>query len=194
MEYQLDGQSTPHLLDEVAEEIQNVRRDAGYPALAIPASEIIGTQAMFNVLHGKYSAITSEFADLMLGYYGTTAGKKDQGVLAKAANRQNKTAISCRPADLLEPSWETRRTEALAQGSNGSDEDALTLAMFPNAATRFFQTRTAGSRDTAKLAPEARGTIEPLKAARGEAVPAESRTYIVKVSGEEHSVTVRPAQ
>ena len=109
------------------QEIQNVRRDAGYPALAIPASEILGTQAMFNVLQGKYSAITSEFADLMLGYYGTTAGEKDQGVVAKAADRQNKTAISCRPADLLEPSWETRRTEALALGSNGSDEDALTL-------------------------------------------------------------------
>jgi methylmalonyl-CoA carboxyltransferase 5S subunit len=117
-------------------------------------------------------------------------------VLAKAANRQNKAAITCRPADLLEPSWERRRTEALALGSNGSDEDVLTYAMFPNAAARFFQTRTAGSRDTAKLAGNTRrNRIEPLKAAAsGEAVPAESRTYIVKVSGEEHSVTVRPAQ
>ena len=110
MEYQLKGQGAPHLLEEVLGEIQSVRRDAGYPALAIPASEILGTQAMFNVLHGKYKVITSEFADLMLGYYGTTLGEKDADVVAKAAIRANKPAITCRPADLLEPSWE-RMTE-----------------------------------------------------------------------------------
>lgn len=196
MEYQLKGQSTPHLLDEVAEEIQNVRRDAGYPVLAVPASEIIGTQAMFNVLHGKYSAITSEFADLMLGYYGTSPGEKDPEVMGKAAIRQNKTAITCRPADLLEPSWERKQTEALAHGSNGSDEDVLTYAMFPNVAARFFQTRAAGSKDVPKVSTESQGVAkpDPVKAARGESMPAESRTYIIKVSGEEHNVTVTPAQ
>ncbi|MGO9565434.1 MAG: pyruvate carboxylase subunit B [Candidatus Korobacteraceae bacterium] len=196
MEYQMKGQSTPHLLDEVAEEIQHVRRDAGYPALAIPASEILGTQAMLNVLQGKYSVITSEFADLMLGYYGTAPGEKQPEVVDKAANRQNKAAITCRPADLLEPSWERRRTEALALGSNGSDEDVLTYAMFPNAAARFFQTRTAASKDTPKPSQETHGVTGPAlsRAASGEAMPAESRTYIVKVSGEEHNVTVTPAQ
>jgi len=196
MEYQMKGQSTPDLLDEVAEEIQSVRQDAGYPALAIPASEIIGTQAMFNVLHGKYGAITSEFADLMLGYYGTAPGEKDPEVMGKAAIRQNKTAVTCRPADLLEPSWERRRTEALAHGSNGSDEDVLTYAMFPNVAARFFQTRTAGSKDTPTLSRERRAVTEPelLEAASGKTMPAESRTYIVKVSGEEHKVSVTPAQ
>jgi methylmalonyl-CoA carboxyltransferase 5S subunit len=194
MEYQMKGQSTPHLLDDVAEEIQNLRRDAGYPALAIPASEILGTQAMFNVLQGKYSVLTSEFADLMLGYYGTTLGDKDPEVVGKAASRQNKDAITCRPADLLEPSWERRRTEALAVGSNGSDEDVLTYAMFPNAATRFFQTR--GAKNTPGLSRDARGVPEraPVNAAGSPTVPAESRTYIVRVSGEEHNVTVTPAQ
>ena len=196
MQYQLKGQSTPHLLDEVAEEIQNVRQDAGYPALAIPASEIIGTQAMFNVLHGKYSAITSEFADLMLGYYGTAPGEKDPEVMGKAAIRQNKTAITCRPADLLEPSWERRRTEALALGSNGSDEDVLTYAMFPNVAARFFQTRTAGSKDIPLLSRETQGITEAdsLDSASDRATPAESRTYIIKVSGEEHQVSVTAVQ
>jgi len=196
MEYQLKGQGTPQLLDQVAEEIQNVRRDAGYPALAIPASEILGTQAMFNVLQGKYNTVTSEFADLMLGYYGTTPGAKDEEVMRKAAIRQNKAAITCRPADLLEPSWENRRTEASAAGSNGSDEDVLTYAMFPNAAARFFQARTAASKDAPALSREARGIPESHQetAVSGEAAPAESRTYIVKVGGEEHSVTVRPVQ
>ena len=168
MEYQLKGQGAPHLLDEVLAEIQNVRRDAGYPALAIPASEILGTQAMFNVLHGKYKVITSEFADLMLGYYGTPLGEKDPEVVAKAAIRANKPAITCRPADLLEPSWERRRTEAMALGCNGSDEDVLTYAMFPKAATQFFQTRTAGPKEISRESSEAKSAPEPAALAERE--------------------------
>jgi methylmalonyl-CoA carboxyltransferase 5S subunit len=198
MEYLLKGQGMPQLLDGVLAEIQNVRRDAGYPALARPASEILGTQAMFNVLHGKYEVITSEFADLMLGYYGTTLGEKDPGVVAKAAIHANKPVITCRPADLLEPSWEQRRTEALALGCNGSDEDVLTYAMFPKTAAQFFQTRTAGPKSTSmgKEPSAIKPRPEPATAAAesGNARLGESRTYIVRVSGEEHQVTVTPAQ
>jgi methylmalonyl-CoA carboxyltransferase 5S subunit len=186
MEYLLKGQGTPQLLDEVLTEIQNVRRDAGYPALARPASEILGTQAMFNVLQGKYRVITSEFADLMLGYYGTTLGKKDPEVVAKAVIRANKPAITRRPADLFEPSWERRRTEAVTLGCNGSDEDVLTYAMLPKAAAQFFQTRTAGPKDI--------GRKSTLGSASSNARPGPSRSYIVKVSGEEHKVTVTLAQ
>ena len=197
MAYLLKGQGTPHLLDEVLAEIQNVRRDAGYPALARPASEILGTQAMFNVLQGKYKVITSEFADLMLGYYGTTLGEKDSAVVAKASIRANKPAITCRPADLLESSWEQRRTEALALGCNGSDEDVLTYAMFPTTAEQFFQTRTTGPKSIGKESSETKASPEPAPAAistaSGHARPPESRTYIIRVSGEEHKVTVTPA-
>ncbi len=190
-EYQLKGQGEPNLLAEVLAEIQNLRRDAGYAALAIPASEILGTQAMFNVLQGKYSVITSEFADLMLGYYGTTLGEKDPDVVSKAATRQNKTAITCRPADLLEPAWDKCRTEALALGGNGSDEDALTYAMFPNAAPNFFNTRAAGSQLSEKATSRTRGVSEPT-GTNDEATP-QSRTYIVRVGGEEHKVSVTAA-
>jgi methylmalonyl-CoA carboxyltransferase 5S subunit len=198
MAYLLKGQGTPQLLDAVLAEIQNVRRDAGYPALARPASEILGTQAMFNVLQGRYKVMTSEFADLILGYYGATLGEKDSEVVAKAALQANKPAIACRPADLLEPSWEQRRTEALALGGNGSDEDVLTYAMFPKTAEHFFQTRTAGPKSVA-IAKESSATKakpEPALAERasGYIRPGESRTYIVSVSGEEHKVTVTPAQ
>ena len=192
MEYLLKGQGTPHLLDEVLAEIQNVRRDAGYPALARPASEILGTQAMFNVLQGKYKVITSEFADLMLGYYGTTLGEKDPEVVAKAAIRANKPAITRRPADLLEPSWERRRTEAMTLGCNGSDEDVLTYAMFPKAAAQFFRTRTAGPKYIGRESSEPKAGPEPapLASACGNARPGSSRSYIVRVNGEEHKVTV----
>jgi methylmalonyl-CoA carboxyltransferase 5S subunit len=196
MEYQLKGQGAPHLLNEVLAEIQNVRRDAGYPALAIPASEILGTQAMFNVLHGKYKVITSEFADLMLGYYGTTLGEKDPDVVAKAAIRANKPAIICRPADLLEPSWERRRTEAMALGCNGSDEDILTYAMFPKAAAKFFQTRTAGPKKIGGELNESRSGVEAagLGSAGNNAGLGPTRNYIISIRGEEHKVTVTPAQ
>jgi len=196
MEYLLKGQGTPHLLHEVLAEIQNVRRDGGYPTLAIPASEILGTQAMFNVLHGKYTVITSEFADLMLGYYGTTLGEKNPDVVAKATIRANKPAITCRPADLLEPSWEQVRTEAMALGCNGSDEDILTYAMFPKAAAKFFQTRTAGPKEISRELSEAKSGLEPaaLGSASNNAGPGPSRSYIISISGVEHKVTVTPAQ
>jgi methylmalonyl-CoA carboxyltransferase 5S subunit len=196
MEYLLKSQGTPHLLDQVLAEIQNVRRDAGYPALAIPASEILGTQAMLNVLQGEYRVITSEFADLMLGYYGTTLGEKNPEVVDKAATHANKPAIACRPADLLEPSWERRRTEALALGCNGSDEDVLTYAMFPKTAAQFFETRQAGPKDIGKESSETKAGPEqaPAESTSSNTRPGESRTYIINVNGEEHKVTVTPAQ
>jgi methylmalonyl-CoA carboxyltransferase 5S subunit len=196
MEYLLRGQGATHLLDEVLVEIQNVRRYAGYPALARPASEILGTQAMFNVLQGKYKVITSEFADLMLGYYGTTLGEKDTEVVDKAATQANKPAITCRPADLLEPSWERQRTEALALGGNGSDEDVLTYTMFPKTAAQFFETRTAGPKDIGKESSEPKAGPEPVpgESASSNTKLGESRTYIISVNDEEHRVTVTPAQ
>ena len=197
MEYQLKGQGAPHLLQEVSTEIQNVRRDAGYPALAIPASEVLGTQAMFNVLQGRYKAITSEFADLMLGYYGTTMGEKNAEVSAQAADRANKPAISCRPADLLQPSWEQRRAEALAlPGGNGTDEDALTYAMFPKTAARFFESRKAGPKDVSQqvTTTQSSAAIVQPDSASGDGRSVASQTYVVRINGQEHKVTVTPAQ
>jgi methylmalonyl-CoA carboxyltransferase 5S subunit len=196
MEYQLRGQGNPNLLEEATAEIENVRRDAGYPALALPASEILGTQAVLNVLRGKYKVMTSEFAELMLGYYGTTLGEKNAEVVAMATVRANKPAISCRPADLLAPEWQQRRSEALAlSGCNGSDEDVLTYIMSPKAATQFFQTRQAGPKDIGKESTGTQGgmsTTQPV-GADGDARPS-SQTYVVRVNGEEHRVTVTAAQ
>ena len=144
-EYQLKGQDTAHSLQDVMSEIREVRRDAGYPALEPPADQIIGTQAVFNHLQGRYKVLTSEFADLMLGYYGTALGEKNAEVVTMASARANKPPISCRPADLLEPEWEQRRSAATAlPGFNGTDEDVLTYAMFPKIAPQFFKTRTEG--------------------------------------------------
>jgi methylmalonyl-CoA carboxyltransferase 5S subunit len=123
-------------------------------------------------------------------------GEKDSDVVAKAAIRANRPAITCRPADLLRLSWERVRTEAMALGCNGSDEDILTYAMFPKAAAKFFQTRTAGPKEVSRELSEAKSANKPvaLRSAGNKAEPGQSHTYIISISGAEHTVTVTPAQ
>ena len=90
-------------------EVPSVRRDAGYPPLVTPSSQIVGTQAVFNVLMGKYKVMTGEFADLMLGYYGETIGDRDPEVVEVAKAQTKKEPITDRPADLLTPEWDGLR-------------------------------------------------------------------------------------
>ncbi len=148
MESQLKGQGAADRLHDVLDEVPRVRKDAGYPPLVTPSSQIVGTQAVFNVLMGPYKVMTGEFADLMLGYYGTTMGEKNPEIVKKASEHAKKQAIDIRPADLLKPEWEQLRTSALAlEGCNGSDEDVLTYAMFPQVAPKFFKTRSEGPKN-----------------------------------------------
>ena len=77
MESQLKQQGAGDRMDEVLLEVPQVRADAGFPPLVTPSSQIVGTQAVFNVMMGRYKVLTGEFADLMLGYYGETIGQRD---------------------------------------------------------------------------------------------------------------------
>jgi methylmalonyl-CoA carboxyltransferase 5S subunit len=191
-ECQLKGQDAGHSLQEVLSEIRNVRSDAGYPALVTPASQIVGTQAMFNVLQGKYKVITTEFADLVLGYYGTALGEKNADVLKMASIRANKPPIICSPADLLEPEWQRRQSEATAlPGCDGTDEDVLTYAMFPKIAPEFFKTRAEGPKNDAGKEPALSNSEQPSN--RGNATARSPVTYVVTLNGREHKVTVTPA-
>ena len=100
---------------------------------------------------GKYKVLTGEFADLMLGYYGSTLGEKNPEVLKQAEEHAKKPPITCRPADLLKPEWEQLRAQALAlEGCNGSDEDVLTYAMFPQVAPKFFKTPPSDPKNLGK--------------------------------------------
>src|SRR5208337_2039678 len=151
MESQLRQQGASDRLQEVLEEVPRVRKDSGYPPLVTPTSQIVGSQAVFNVLTGKYKVLTGEFADLMLGYYGSTIGEKNPEVLKMAEAHAKKPAITCRPADLLTPEWENLSAKAKAlEGSDRSDEDILTYAMFPQVAPRFFKTRHEGRKNLGK--------------------------------------------
>ena len=195
MESQLKGQGDGHRLQEVLDEVPRVRKDSGYPPLVTPTSQIVGSQAVFNVLMGKYKVLTGEFADLMLGYYGSTIGEKDPKVLKMAEASAKKPAIICRPADLLAPEWENLSTTAKAlEGNDGSDEDVLTYAMFPQVAPNFFKTRHEGRKNLGKdpTPPKA----AELKAPAGTASGAKSLTstvhYVITLNGKKHRVTVAP--
>lgn len=195
MESQLKGQGAADRLQEVLKEVPAVRKDAGYPPLVTPSSQIVGTQAVFNVLMGRYKVLTGEFADLMLGYYGSTLGEKNPEVVRLALDHAKKPVIDIRPADLLKPEWEHLRTQALAiEGCNGSDEDVLTYAMFPQVAPKFFKTRSEGPKNLGKEP----GVPAKPPAATATAVaerlePAAPHTYVITLNGQEHKVTVAPA-
>jgi methylmalonyl-CoA carboxyltransferase 5S subunit len=195
MESQLKQQGAGNRLKEVLAEVPNVRKVAGYPPLVTPSSQIVGTQAVLNVLMGPYKVLTGEFADLMLGYYGATLGPRDPAVVEAAARHAKKGPITGRPADLLKPEWEELRTQALAlKGCNGTDEDVLTYAMFPQVAPKFFAQRAEGPKNVGK---------DPAKSAAPGAAPAAMTvdgkgpvtgpvTYEVRIGDKAHKVTVTP--
>jgi len=199
---QLKDQGAGDRVDEVMEEVPRVRADCGFPPLVTPSSQIVGTQAVFNVLLGKYQAMTAEFADLMLGYYGTTPSAKNPELLVQAEAQQKKPAIEGRPADLLAPEWAQLRaaTEAL-DGNNGSDEDVLTHAMFPQVSGKFFTSRHEGPKSVAKDSKTdgdsatRRPTPAPSQEPNG--APGDARqdpvTYVITLHGREHQVRVAPA-
>jgi len=194
MESQLKQQGAGNKLKEVLEEVPNVRRDAGYPPLVTPSSQIVGSQAVFNVMMGRYKVMTGEFADLMLGYYGETIGRRDRHLIEQAAKQSKKEPIDIRPADLLKPEWQELRGAALdLKGCNGTDEDVLTHAMFPQVATKFFATRSQGPKNLGKD-PNAQVTLAPVPAApaqgNGKTTVRVPITYDVKLNGHTHKVTV----
>ena len=191
MESQLKQQKAQDRLEEVLIEVPRVREDAGFPPLVTPSSQIVGTQAVFNVLMGRYKVMSNEFADLMLGYYGKAPGERDPTVLALAAQHAHKEAIEQRPADLLHPEWATLHAEATAlPGCDGSEEDVLTYAMFPQVAASFFETRKSGPKHSAPASPAvAEKTSEPGDASAALRTPV---TYDVRLNGRSHRVSVTP--
>ncbi len=156
----------------------------------------MGTQAVFNVLTGRYKVLTGEFADLMLGYYGTTIGQKNPHVVHQASLQTKKDPITTRPADLLKPEWDELRAQALALPEcNGTDEDVLTYAMFPQVAPKFFATRAKGPINLSRQPSKPAAAAPPAKpAAPPKGQLTEPVTYTVTYRGRPHSVTVSPGE
>jgi methylmalonyl-CoA carboxyltransferase 5S subunit len=194
MESQLKQQGAANRIKEVLAEVPHVRKDAGYPPLVTPSSQIVGTQAVLNVLMGRYKVLTGEFADLMLGHYGATIGPRNPEVIAAAAKHAKKEPITGRPADLLKPEWEELRIQALAlKGCNGTDEDVLTYAMFPQVAPKFFAGRAEGPKNLSKKPTPAPAAATVGKTSEGKGPVNVQVTYEIKVGDKSHKVTVTPA-
>ncbi len=137
---QLKEQNAEDKYEEVLKEIPRVRKDLGEPPLVTPSSQIVGTQAVFNVLMGeRYKMATKETKAVLRGEYGQTVKPFDTEVVKKVIG--DEPVITCRPADLLEP--ELAKLEAEMAQWKEQDEDVLSYALFPQVATEFFKYRQA---------------------------------------------------
>ncbi|CEG86417.1 methylmalonyl-CoA carboxytransferase subunit 5S [Propionibacterium freudenreichii] len=191
MESQLRAQGAEDKMDEVMAEVPRVRKAAGFPPLVTPSSQIVGTQAVFNVMMGEYKRMTGEFADIMLGYYGASPADRDPKVVKLAEEQSGKKPITQRPADLLPPEWEKQSKEAAAlKGFNGTDEDVLTYALFPQVAPVFFEHRAEGPHSVALTDAQLKAEAEGDEKSLAVAGPV---TYNVNVGGTVREVTVQQA-
>ena len=193
LENQLREQNAGDKLDEVLEEIPQVRKDLGMLPLVTPTSQIVGTQAVINVLSGKrYATITKETSGILKGEYGATPAAVDKQLQARVLDGAE--PVTCRPADLLEPELELQ-TEKLQQIAIekkiklASDvvDDVLTYALFPQIGIRFLQ-----NRDNPGAFEPAPGTEEPRPPAAAPAAAAAQgpAVYSVRVNGREFTVEV----
>lgn len=139
---QLKEQGKEDKFEEVLAEVPRVRKDLGEPPLVTPSSQIVGTQAVFNVLMGeRYKVATKETKDILLGNYGQTVKPFNPEVVDKVLGEDKKNAITCRPADLLEPQLD--KIEEEMKEYKWQDEDVLSYALFPQVALDFFKYREA---------------------------------------------------
>ncbi|MBP2143636.1 pyruvate carboxylase subunit B [Methanococcus voltae] len=179
---QLKEQGAIDKFEEVLNEIPNVRKDLGYPPLVTPTSQIVGTQAVMNVLTGeRYRIITNEVSNYVRGYYGKAPAPMDRDLIKRVLKTGEKQ-IECRPADLLEPEYEKRAKEAKEKGLIRSEEyaieDILTYTLYPQVAVKFL-------RGEAKEEP----IPEEKEVSKFSEIPTQ---YVVEVDGEAYEVKVEP--
>ena len=180
---QLKEQGALERLGDVLKEIPKVREDLGYPPLVTPASQIVGTQALLNVITGaRYKTITNEVKLYLQGRYGRAPGQVNTMLRQQAIG--NEDVIEIRPADLLDDELDNLRGQVgeLAK----SEEDVMSVAMFPEIGRQFLEQRAAGT-----LVPE---PLEPLKSDTAERsgapidfnVTLHGESYHIKLTGTGH--------
>ncbi len=189
LETQLKEQNALHRLPEVMKENIRVQKDFGYPPLVTPTSQIVGTQAVFNVLLGRYTRLTAESMNLLVGNYGRTPAQPDSELVKMALkNLKMDKPIDCRPADLI-PNELNNIEKELKQKLGGASvhiDDVLTYVMFPQVAIKFFENRHKGPVSFEQTTPPPKQTdiSEPVPT-NGHAI------YIVNVDNKDYRVTVR---
>ncbi|TQV82965.1 sodium-extruding oxaloacetate decarboxylase subunit alpha [Aliikangiella coralliicola] len=198
MENQLKEQGAGDKLDDVLKEIPKVRKDLGYIPLVTPTSQIVGTQAVLNVLTGeRYKNISKETAGVLKGEYGATAAPVNGELQAKVLKGEQ--PITCRPADLLEPELDKLSTElsgiAKEEGISLAEnkiDDVLTYALFPQIGIKFLKNRN--NPDAFEPAPTLDKETEKAAAeSPGSNVSTSPESYDVNVNGKVFQVTVAPS-
>ena len=178
---QLKEQGALNRIDEVLAEIPRVREDLGFPPLVTPTSQIVGTQAVLNVLtNARYKSVTTEVKHYLQGFYGKAPGQINQEVRSMAIGTLE--VITRRPADLLESELDKLRSEI--EGLAKSEEDTLTYAMFPDLARTFFQERAAGTLKIEDLLPQEAAQAGGTHFAPNEfKITLHGETYHIKLTG-----------
>jgi oxaloacetate decarboxylase alpha subunit len=190
MEGQLKEQNATDRFDEVLEEIPKVREDLGFIPLVTPTSQIVGTQAVLNVLTGeRYKSISKETSAILKGEYGSAPAPFNKELQERVLD--GKEVITCRPADLIEPEMD-KLTDELRKIAKEKDiklaeneiDDVLTYALFPQIGLKFLENR--GNPDAFEPVP----TAENAPAASTPAKAGGPETYTVEVNGKEYVVAV----
>lgn len=177
---QLKEQNAISRIREVFEEIPRVRKDLGYPPLVTPTSQIVGTQAVMNVLTGeRYKTITNEVKRYLQGGYGKPPAEVNHDLQTRAIGKEE--IIDCRPADLIDNELDRLRGEIGKLAHN--DEDVLTYAMFPDIGRKYLEEREAGTLTPEPLLPAS----ESSRPTTGESVATE---FTVDVHGESYEVAI----
>ena len=180
LESQLKDQGAADKIDEVLKEIPIVQKDCGYIPLVTPTSQIVGTQAVFNVLFGRYNKLTAETKDLLVGKYGKTTTACNPDLVKQALGElKMEAAITKRPADDIANEFAKLEKEAVENGASNNVEDILTYAMFPKVAPKFFKERSNGPVSFTAPVPSAAGGA--------------GGSYVVSVNGTDYNVVSGPS-
>lgn len=191
LEAQLKQQNAYDRLPEVMEELPRTRKDMGYPPLVTPTSQIVGTQAVLNVLMGRYKNITKESAALVEGMYGKVPGTIDEELRKKVCG--DKVCITCRPADLLEPEWDKLTVEVKEKHGVEKEEEVIVFALFPQVAEKYLANRGKPptekfKKDDAPAAP----TATPSAPTNRFHITVNGKGYDVQVDEMEAGASVAP--
>ncbi|MCM1985862.1 sodium-extruding oxaloacetate decarboxylase subunit alpha [Methanococcoides seepicolus] len=179
---QLKEQNALDKYEAVLEEMPKVREELGYPPLVTPTSQIVGTQAVLNVLMDeRYKVVPNEVKDYVRGFYGRSPAPISSEMIAKIIG--DEVPITCRPADLLKPEYESLKKEAEEKGLVKKEEDVLTYILYPAIAPKFL----LGEAEEEELVPVRAATgVAPVNVA----IPTD---YRVEIEGEVFEVKVEPA-
>jgi len=186
---QLKEQKALDRYDEALKETALVRKDLGYPPLVTPTSQIVGTQAVFNVILGeRYKMISNEVKDYIKGLYGRSPGPIDEELQKKAIGSE--TPITTRPAESIAPEWDKSLevVKALKQSDQPSDEDVLAYALFPLVAKEFWANPAVADSPTAPAVSASPHSPSPGTQGLGSS----KATLVLELNNKKYSVSVTP--